>query len=884
MIKRMMFWAALASMTGATAAEPLQRSLGPARAGAPHTAMSKSNASFAKSVLANVPENQRLRSADATAAEADQFGRSVAVDGNTVVIGVWGNDSFGADTENGDGAIEVWTRSGSVWSLQQRIEPGDLAQHDAFGWSVAISGDTLVVGSPQADASGADSGAVYVYTRSASVWTQQQKIAGSTTDGGDNFGYSVDVEGNTLIVGAKSDEVATAVPGSAFVFTRSGSVWTQQGRLTATGGQEADAFGSAVRLSGDYAVVGAEYADTLTGEDAGAAYVFKRTAGVWSQQAVLTSNLPDVGARFAHAVAIDGGTIVVSDHLRASAAGRAVVFTGADATWTVQQTLSASDGLPQDYFSHGIAIVGDTLLIGAYQADLDTNVDRGAAYRFTRSGSMWTQIDKYLASDASTTGGTEYFGFDVSLAPGVAAVGAPQDEVVVAGPVTRQDAGAVYMYHLGTPTTTIQIVNPTTAKFGQVISLSAQVNGGTPTGNVEFRDGTTVLATSALNGSFVAAANITPAVGSYSITANYVGDANHIGSSSSATAVTVSKADTSLALNTTGSPTMYGQSVTFTAPISVTLPGAGSPSGNIEFRDNGTLIATQPLIAGQATLNINTLLVNSSNPHPITATYTGSTNYNGSTIGPINHVVNRVQPTMQLNSSLDPSLLGQQLTISAVITGGIPVCFIDFKADNLGDGDPAFDIGGAAVSGNTASITWTPPAVGDYAITATCGGDANQFATNGSGLTQNVLPSADVSVTKTNGTSFVQSGQDTTYTIFVDNPAGGTDTDGLLVNDTLNPAQFDVPNADWSCAPAGICTPESGTGNIANLPLDLPAGSSVTITVTVPVLPEAESGVSNTVSLTMPNGVGDPNLANNTATDSDGSGLFSDSFESGPAN
>jgi len=846
--------------------------------------MSKSNASFAKSVLANVPENQRLRSADATAAEADQFGRSVAVDGNTVVIGVWGNDSFGADTENGDGAIEVWTRSGSVWSLQQRIEPGDLAQHDAFGWSVAISGDTLVVGSPQADASGADSGAVYVYTRSASVWTQQQKIAGSTTDGGDNFGYSVDVEGNTLIVGAKSDEVATAVPGSAFVFTRSGSVWTQQGRLTATGGQEADAFGSAVRLSGDYAVVGAEYADTLTGEDAGAAYVFKRTAGVWSQQAVLTSNLPDVGARFAHAVAIDGGTIVVSDHLRASAAGRAVVFTGADATWTVQQTLSASDGLPQDYFSHGIAIVGDTLLIGAYQADLDTNVDRGAAYRFTRSGSMWTQIDKYLASDASTTGGTEYFGFDVSLAPGVAAVGAPQDEVVVAGPVTRQDAGAVYMYHLGTPTTTIQIVNPTTAKFGQVISLSAQVNGGTPTGNVEFRDGTTVLATSALNGSFVAAANITPAVGSYSITANYVGDANHIGSSSSATAVTVSKADTSLALNTTGSPTMYGQSVTFTAPISVTLPGAGSPSGNIEFRDNGTLIATQPLIAGQATLNINTLLVNSSNPHPITATYTGSTNYNGSTIGPINHVVNRVQPTMQLNSSLDPSLLGQQLTISAVITGGIPVCFIDFKADNLGDGDPAFDIGGAAVSGNTASITWTPPAVGDYAITATCGGDANQFATNGSGLTQNVLPSADVSVTKTNGTSFVQSGQDTTYTIFVDNPAGGTDTDGLLVNDTLNPAQFDVPNADWSCAPAGICTPESGTGNIANLPLDLPAGSSVTITVTVPVLPEAESGVSNTVSLTMPNGVGDPNLANNTATDSDGSGLFSDSFESGPAN
>jgi hypothetical protein len=99
------------------------------------------------------------------------------------------------------------------------------------------------------------------------------------------------------------------------------------------------------------------------------------------------------------------------------------------------------------------------------------------------------------------------------------------------------------------------------------------------------------------------------------------------------------------------------------------------------------------------------------------------------------------------------------------------------------------------------------------------------------------------------------------------------------VNDTLNPAQFDVPNADWSCAPAGICSPESGTGNIADLPLDLAAGSSVTITLTVPVLVTAESGVSNTVTLTMPETVGDPDEDDNSAIDSDGSGLFNDGFE-----
>ncbi|MCC6561758.1 MAG: DUF11 domain-containing protein, partial [Xanthomonadales bacterium] len=131
----------------------------------------------------------------------------------------------------------------------------------------------------------------------------------------------------------------------------------------------------------------------------------------------------------------------------------------------------------------------------------------------------------------------------------------------------------------------------------------------------------------------------------------------------------------------------------------------------------------------------------------------------------------------------------------------------------------------------------------------------------------------------TNGTNFVQSGQSTTYSIVVSNPGGGADVDGLLVNDVLNSAYFDVGVATWSCAPAGICSPESGSGDIVNLPLDLPAGSTVTITVIVPVLVTAETGVANTVTLTLPGTVGDPDLANNSATDSDGSGLFKDSFE-----
>ncbi|MBL0040640.1 MAG: Ig-like domain repeat protein [Xanthomonadales bacterium] len=881
MIKRVMLWAALVSMTSAMAAEPLQRSLGPARTFPTQSMPSKAqSAAFAKAVLANVPESQRLRSADSTAAGFDQFGYSVAVDSNTAVIGIWGNDEGAADAGEGDGAVEVWLRSGNTWALQQRIIPADLALGDNFGWSVAISGDTMAVGSPFADAGGVDSGAVYVYVRSAGVWSLQQKLAGTLVDGGDRFGYSVDIDGNTVIAGAKTDEVGAVVAGAAYVFTRSGSIWSQQGRLTVSGplGQEADAFGSAVRVSGDYAVIGAEYANTVAGEDAGAAYVFKRAASVWSQQVSLFSNAPSAGAQFGHAVAIDGGTIVVSDHNRSSSTGRAVVYTGADATWTVQQTLSASDGQPSDFFGHALSIVGDALLVGAYQADLGSNIDRGSAYRFTRSGSVWTQIDKYLASDASTTSESEHFGFDVCLTPGAAVVGAPQDEVVVAGPSTLQDAGAVYVYHLGTPTTTIQILNPVPATFGGILGLSAQVTGGTPTGNVEFRNGLTVLASVALNGSGVAATTITPNAGAYSVTAFYLGDGTHLSSNSSATAFTVAKATTSLSLGSNNSPSTYGQNVTFTATVSTTAPGASPVTGSVEFRDNGVLLATVPLSSGTASHTTNALPHNTGIAHPITASFIANTNYTASTGSTINHVVNKAVPTLTLVSNPNPSLFGQSVAITGTLSGGLAptgtVTFFDgitlMGSNNL--------VAGVATR-NTSAL-----ALGAHSLQATYAGDDNHDSANTSAPTvHNVLPSADVSVTKTNGTSFVQSGQDTTYTIVVNNPAGGADTDGLLVNDTLNPAQFDVPNADWSCAPAGICTPESGTGNLANLPLDLPAGSSVTITVTVPVLPEAESGVSNTVSLTMPVDVGDPNPSNNTATDSDGSGLFNDGFESGPA-
>lgn len=871
MIKRMMLWAAMALTTGTATAGQLMQSLGPARVSPATIAEKPTRMQATKAMLANVTENQRLVSASAAA--HDFFGQAVATDGNTAVIGIWGNDAGAAQSE-GDGAVEVWLRTGNTWALQQRLVSGDAGTNEQFGWSVAISGDTLVVGSPLADASGSDSGSVFVYTRSAGVWTLQTQLTSATVDSNDNFGFAVAIEGDTLIASARRDEVgAVNAAGAAYVYTRTAGVWTQQGdRLVATGGLEGDVLGTSVDLSGDYAVVGADSADTAGGEDAGAAYIFRRVAGVWSQQgSPLVSNAPAAFNQFGRSVAIDNGTIVVSDHRRSSSTGRAIVFTGSGASWTVQQTLSASDGQSGDVFGHAVSIQGETILVGAYQADLVANSDRGAAYKFTRSGSVWSQIDKYFASDAG--GALERFGFGVALTSSVAIAGAPLDQV---GSII--EAGSAYVFHLGTPTSTVQIINPTTATFNESIALTAQVSGGTPTGNVEFRDGANVLVMVPLNGSGIAATNLTLNAGSYSIRAFYLGDSVHSPSNSTAQAVTINKASTSMALNTSGSPSVYGNNVTFTANLAVTPPGGGVPAGSVQFFDDGVLVSTQPLVAGVAQFTTNALTHNGGADHPITASYAGTANYNGSSAGPQNHVVNKATPSLTLFSSPNPSFLGQNVTLTGTLTGGLAptgtVTFFD--GISLMGSNPV--VAGVATR-NTSSLT-----MGAHNLQATYAGDDNHNdVQTAAPIVHTVQPSADVSVTKTNGTTFVQSGEVTTYTIVVTNPAGGVAVDGLLVNDVLDPDFFDVGAATWSCAPAGICTPEAGTGSIVDLPLDLAPDSLVTITLTVPVLASAEAGVANTVTLTMPGGVGDPDLADNTATDTDGSGLFKDSFEDVPA-
>ena len=293
---------------------------------------------------------------------------------------------------------------------------------DDFGWSVALSGDTLAVGAPYedsnatgfspttpttADNSANNSGAVYVFTRSGSTWSQQAYLKASNTDARDQFGHSVALSGNTLAVGARYEESSAtgvggtetdnsaAVSGAVYVFTRIGSTWSQQAYLKASNTGVSDYFGSSVALSGNTLAVGATgessnatgVGGTETDNSAfqsGAVYVFTRSGSTWSQQAYLKASNTDARDQFGHSVALSGNTLAVGARYEKSSAtdvdgnqydnsapfsGAVYLFFGAGSTWLQQAYLKASNTDERDQFGSSVALSGNTLAVGARYED-----------------------------------------------------------------------------------------------------------------------------------------------------------------------------------------------------------------------------------------------------------------------------------------------------------------------------------------------------------------------------------------------------------------------------------------------------------------------------------------------------------------------------------
>ncbi|MEW8628036.1 MAG: cadherin-like beta sandwich domain-containing protein [Candidatus Thiodiazotropha sp.] len=292
--------------------------------------------------------------ANANDRNGDRFGSSVAVSGDTLIVGAPLEDSASLSEDNNTalnaGAVYVFTRSDGIWNQQAYLKANPLDDEaeylqiissnieDHFGSSVAISGDTLIVGAPNEDSSvfGDEneiseprSGAVYVFSRSNNLWTRQALLKASNSDSQDKFGTYVAISGNTLAVGAPGEASSAHGTesdnthyhaGAVYIFTRNEEQWNQQARLKASNANTFDLFGSSLAISGDMLVVGAPGEDSAanSGEtddsaaEAGAAYLFTRSDGIWSQQTFLKASNAEADDQFGDAVALSNQTLVVT--------------------------------------------------------------------------------------------------------------------------------------------------------------------------------------------------------------------------------------------------------------------------------------------------------------------------------------------------------------------------------------------------------------------------------------------------------------------------------------------------------------------------------------------------------------------------------------------
>ena len=283
---------------------------------------------------------------------------------------------------------------------------------DLFGRSVSYSGNRVLVGASRDDDSGDASGSAYIFVRKDDSWTQEAKLVADDGAEFDLFGHAVSLHGDRALVGAHSDDDGGERSGSAYVFSRVGSQWVQEAKLSASDATEGDAFGWSVSLFGDRALVGAYDA-----EGGGAAYVFARVGSGWTQEAKLVATDASPNDRFGRSVSLwDGRALIGADF---DSAGSAYVFARAGGGWIQEAKLVSSDGESADFFGGSVSISETRALVGATGDKEGDGPRRGAAYVFVRNGPSWTQETKLSAGDSQS------FGSSVSLLGGYALVGAP---------------------------------------------------------------------------------------------------------------------------------------------------------------------------------------------------------------------------------------------------------------------------------------------------------------------------------------------------------------------------------------------------------------------------------------------------------------------------
>lgn len=307
-------------------------------------------------------------------------GISVAISGNTIVVGAVGR-----------GEAYVYVRSGSVWTFQQKLIPTQSLPADQYGSAVAISGNTIAIGAYRENS---ERGAAYTYVRTGTVWTMQQRLTATDGASGDFFGRSVALSGNTVIVGAYGSDLdlSHVNQGAAYVFNRTGTSWSEPQKLYAVDGEAQDLFGRSVAIHNDTLVIGATGTNLdLSHLDQGVAHVFKRIGGSWLSYQKLYLADGQAGDFFGRAVAVNGATIVVTHIGRSGVPGVASVWVESGGNWIEQQRLSAQDANYSDGYGSEVAIGnnsgilngGNSILVSSFLDSVVGYYAPGAVYAYS---------------------------------------------------------------------------------------------------------------------------------------------------------------------------------------------------------------------------------------------------------------------------------------------------------------------------------------------------------------------------------------------------------------------------------------------------------------------------------------------------------------------
>lgn len=366
----------------------------------------------------------------------DQFGYSVAIDGTTALVG-----ALNADFKNqlDAGAAYLYSLHDGGWQLETKLSANPANAGDTLGGNVALKRNFAILGASRRDTNGENSGAAFAFEKDEGGWSQKQVLSAYDASAGDAFGQSIALTEDFLVIGAPHSDAPKEDSGAVYVYRREGDRWTFQVKLTARDGAEGDLFGISVAIDSDTILVGAD----LNDEKAGAVYAFAFDGDKWNQQAKL---MADDGADtdiFGVRVALFGDTALISarrDDIEGVGvdAGSAYIFERSQGLWKQKQKLVAPDAAADDRFARGVALNAETALITAMHHDANGN-NAGAVYVFKKQLDKWQYSTKHTADDGSAD---DRFGWNVSLSGDTAIVATPHRDDL------GNASGAAYIVNL----------------------------------------------------------------------------------------------------------------------------------------------------------------------------------------------------------------------------------------------------------------------------------------------------------------------------------------------------------------------------------------------------------------------------------------------------